>query len=128
MATRTAAQQRIEYVGALMNPLSSWHGTIAAIAERGHVSGSLKRWIREGMEFDTLQVRVKLEAGEPVGIADVWSPAKRAVEETAATYFIANGSRRDHAGMTTFAATDDYWAGFDSWGTDVVLVIYRRTN
>mgnify|MGYP003453011705 FL=1 len=128
VATLEAARQRIEFVAGKLNPLSSWHGTLAAIVERGHVRGSLKNWVHEGMELDTLQVRVKLEGGEPVGLSDAWSPAARIVEDVTATFFTPGGSRRDFAGMVTYAATGDYWAGFDSWGSDVVLVVYRRLS
>lgn len=127
-ATLAAAAERIEFVAGKMNPLSSWHGTLAAIVERGHVSGSLKNWVHEGMELDTLQVRIKLEDGKPAGLSDAWSPAARIVEDVTATFFTPGGSRRDFAGMVTYAATDDYWVGFDSWGKDVVLVVYRRLS
>lgn len=128
LATLEAARQRIAYVTGKLNPLSSWRGTLEAILERGHVRGSLKNWVHEGMELDTLQVRLRLEDGDVVGLSDAWSPAARIVEDVTATFFTPGGSRRDFAGMVTYAATDDYWVGFDSWGKDVVLVVYRRLS
>ena len=128
VAALEVARQWIAYVAGKLNPLNSWHGTFEAIMERGHVRGSLKNWVHEGMELDTLQVRLSLGDGGVVGLSDAWSPAARIVEDVTATFFTAGGSRRDFAGIVTYAATDDYWVGFDSWGKDIVLVVYRRLS
>lgn len=124
--TLHAADRRLRHVAAKINQQSSWADLLDTIIERGHVSGSLKNWVREGMELRTLQLDVKLDGGEPDGIANVWVPDARIVEDVAATYFVQNGSRRDFAGVTTFAATAEYYVGFTGGRPGrISLIIYR---
>lgn len=124
--TREYADRLLRHVAAKINQRSSWAGLLDAIIERGHVSGSLKNWIREGMELETLQLDVKLDGAEPDGIANVWVPGARIVDHAGPTFLHLNGSRRDYAGVTTYAATSDYYVGFTGSSKDrVSLIIYR---
>lgn len=126
-ATLAAARQRIEYMRNQMNPLASWHGTLTAVLDRGPVSGSIRKWIREGVTVDTLQVDVKLDSGEPAGFYAPWAPQNRTCDRVGSAFMHLNGSRRDFAGMVTYAATEDYWIGFaDSFQPDsITLICYR---
>ena len=124
--TLHAADRRLRHVAAKINRQSSWAGLLDTIIERGHVSGSLKNWIHEGAELETLQLDVKLDAGEPVAIANVWVPGARIVDHAGPTFLHLNGSRRDYAGVTTYAAAPEYYVGFTAGPRgSVSLIIYR---
>lgn len=130
-ATLEYARRRLEFVTSKLNPESSWHATLTEATRLARESdsvrrGSLKSWIDEGRELETLQLDVKLSDAEPAGIANVWVPSARLVDGVAATYFTLNGSRRDFAGVTTLLASDSIYVGFDGKGDDRVgLIIYR---
>lgn len=127
-ATLAAARERIEYIRDNLNPAASWHATLGEILDRGPASGTLKGWIRPGTKIDTLHVGLKLMDSTPMDFLSVWSPGAREVHEVRATFFRLGESmsRRDFAGMTTYAATDEYWVGFESIGRDNIgLVAYR---
>lgn len=132
MATLAAARERIAFASDGLNPASSWPATFAEILDRGHVSGSLKNWAREGMTFETFQVTIELDdGGDPTSAGrqhTLWCPGPRTMNSKRATYFTSgeSDSRRDFRGMTTYAATDDYWIGFSAMGSNRVgLVLYR---
>lgn len=129
-ATLAYAADRVKFVADRLNDQSSWHGTFAAIVAAEPKQVSLKRWIAEGAEVNTLQVHVHLEGAEPVKLSSAWSPGSRVVDSVRASFFeFDTGSRRDFAGLTCYAATDDYWIGFGAWGSDTLeLVCYRRES
>ncbi len=126
-ATLAAAAERIAFVAERLNPLSTWRATFDTIVAAEPRQVALKRWIAEGMKLDTLQAHVKLDAGKPAALANAWSPGARIVSEARSTFFqFDTGSRRDFAGLTCYAATDDYWIGFGDWSADTLeLVCYR---
>lgn len=127
------ATEQLRFALSKLNPASSWHGTLARIIERGRTQGSLKKWIAGVDSFETLQLSVSFDpaTGEPASIGSVWAPGVRVIRSVKSTYFTSGESysRRDFAGMVTFAATADYWLGFDTdqGANRVGLVIYRRT-
>lgn len=126
-ATLAAARERIGFLRDKLNPLSSWHATLGEILDRGHVSGSIRAWIAEGRELETLQVDIELADGAPARIYAPWVPGARICDHAGASFMHLNGSRRDFRGMVTFAATPEYWVGFsDSVQRDsITLIVYR---
>lgn len=106
------AASRLAYVAGRIDPGSVWKGRLSGASAIGHVSGSLKRWIEEGREIDTLQVSIRLDGADAAGIAGAWQPGARLVDHAGATYATFNGSRRDYLGVITYAATPDYYIGF----------------
>ncbi len=127
-ATLAYAAKRVQFVAERLNTQSSWSDTFAAIVAAEPRQIALKRWIAEGAELNTLQVHVHLENAEPVKLSSAWSPGSRIVETVRASSFTFDtGSSREYAGLTCYAATDDYWIGFNKWNDSTVeLVCYRR--
>lgn len=129
-ATLAAARERIAYVAERLNAQSLWRETFDSIVASEPHQMTLRKWASEGQELNALQVHVKLESGAPIGLANAWSPGARIVDAVRSTFIeFGTGSRRDFAGLVCYAATDDYWVGFSSWGSDTMeLVVYRRES
>ena len=130
VATLASARERLAYVVGRCKPGTQWYEWLTesqAIANDNDAlrRGTLKSFISEGMELDTLQVTIGLDDGKPSRLRSAWQPGARIVDGVAATYFTANGSRRDFKGIETLVCTNDLYVGFDKWGDDVVLVAYR---
>lgn len=127
--TRIAAE-RVAYVAERLNPASTWADTFAAIVAADPERVALHKWIAEGVELDTLQVHVHLVDGVPDRLSSAWSPGPRVVSDVRSSFFqFDTGSRRDFAGLTCYAATADYWVGFNSWNNDTLeLVVYRAVR
>jgi hypothetical protein len=125
-ASNEYAARRLAYVVGKLNPLSEWHSVLSDVLEAGATGGTLKGWINEGAELATLQLDVQLDDADAVGIGNVWVPSARIVDGVAGSFFTLNGSRRDFAGVVTFAAHPNVYVGFTSAGNDRVgLIVYR---
>lgn len=126
-APRNLAEQALAYIVEKINKSSDWHAILSAALSSQERGGSLKKWIEEGQELETLQLSVVLEDGMPVGFRDVWKPGARLVDHVAATFFTQNGSRRDFAGIYTLVASDNLYIGYDGVFLPDALkfVIYR---
>lgn len=133
-ATLEANRRRLDVVASKLSEKSSWHATAqraASIArETDEVRrGSIKSWITEGAELDTLQVTIKLNGAEDPTVSSSWAPGSRIVDNVAGTYYTLNGSRREFAGVITITATPGLYVGITKDGGDyMTLIIYRTAE